>query len=104
MPLNLDRDERARNNQREERRDKATKANEKDSETATTTQRQRQRQWQRQMNLWTCDTPVSGLAGSFTSLSLSPPHPSSDESMQPVVMATMAANGEGAHKEQSTNI
>lgn len=49
---------------------------------------------------------LSGLAGSFTSLSLAPSPLPAGESMQPVVMATMAANGdgEGAHKEQSAKI
>lgn len=90
MPLNLDRDERARHNQRvpstlnaEERKDKATKANEKDSKAATTTTTAtvtaavttpNEFMNMRHSGLW---SSVSGLAGSFTSLSLSPPpHPS----------------------------
>lgn len=70
------------------------------------TQRQQQRQWQRQMNLWTCDSLVSGLrSGRLVYIPVPCPIPPG-ESMQPVVMATMAANGdgEGAHKEQSAKI
>lgn len=67
----------------EERRDKATKANEKDSKAATTTTivtataavtTPNEFMNMRHSGLW---SSVSGLAGSFTSLSLSPPpHPS----------------------------